>query len=64
MHGERLTMRATSTGWRHLMVEGVYVSKDPRVGLKEVRVEANEILTALPLPSHNLILPLLLHTKE
>ena len=42
------------------MVEWVNVAEEPRVGLEEIMVEANEILTGLPLTRHNLILALLL----
>ena len=42
------------------MVEWVNVAEEARVGLEEVMVETNEILTGLPLTRHNLILALLL----
>ena len=42
------------------MVEWVDVAEEARVGLEEVMIEANEILTSLPLARHNLILALLL----
>ena len=42
------------------MVEWVNVAEEARVGLEEIMVETNEILTGLPLARHNLILALLL----
>ena len=42
------------------MVEWVNVAEESRVGLEEIMVEANEILTGLPLTRHDLILALLL----